>query len=246
MNLISFFDSVEKSRGFVLIALIDPDKKTMQDLMRIVDNVNNSNFDAIFVGGSTLSESDFKKAIDLIKHNTNLKVIIFPSSHKHISNNADGILFTTLLNSTNRKYLIDEQLKSASSLIDSGIDVIPTGYLHIDGGFVSDIEKVTQDKPISIQEIDLIISYAHLSQLFGFKYIYLEAGSGAVNRIPEDIISTIKGRCNIDVIVGGGIVNKEDINAYKNSGVSVIVIGNMLESETNLDKIQYDTNVSFK
>ena len=227
-----------------IFALIDPESKSNSELFEIVNKINLSNFDAILIGGSTLSSERFASAVDYIRSITVLKLIIFPSSSQHFSNSADAILFTTMLSSNKRKFIVGEQLKASKSIHDSGIAIIPTGYIHIDGGHLSSIQSVTREKPINSNDYKLIISYAYLCKNFGYSYIYLEAGSGAHKKIPSAIVNEISLNCNVPIIVGGGITTVNDIKDYSGTNVSAIVIGNLLETNVTVDYLKELTGVN--
>jgi geranylgeranylglyceryl phosphate synthase family protein len=61
------------------------------------------------------------------------------------------------------------------------------------------------------------------------KLIYLEAGSGADNSVPNELIKAIKSIVETPLIVGGGIKNPENAHEKANSGAEIIVTGNILE-----------------
>ena len=69
-------------------------------------------------------------------------------------------------------------------------------------------------------------------ELMGNKLIYLEAGSGALQAVSQEMIQKVTDFVEIPVIVGGGIRTKQGIeNAYK-SGATMVVIGTAFENDS--------------
>ena len=94
------FENLEKKRkkiGALSLALIDPDLKNDKKLLQIINNINQSNFDAILVGGSKIKDNNFKNRLKTIKSTTKLPIILFPGSSSQVYDSADAILFISLL-----------------------------------------------------------------------------------------------------------------------------------------------------
>ena len=126
------FEALEERRkavGTLSLALVDPDAKNDHRLLFMIENINKSSFDAILVGGSKITDNHFEKRLKKIKENTNLPLILFPGDSSQISKYADAILFTSLLNSKNPKYLVEEQVKASRRIYSYNLETIPTGYL---------------------------------------------------------------------------------------------------------------------
>jgi putative glycerol-1-phosphate prenyltransferase len=70
--------------------------------------------------------------------------------------------------------------------------------------------------------------------MLGLKALYLEAGSGAINPVPTRIIEAVRHNTNIPIIVGGGIRTPEQVNAAKQAGASMVVVGNVIEYDRSL------------
>ena len=221
--------------NFGILALIDPDHKNDDKLSKILDLVNNNNFLALLVGGSSIQDNIFEKRLSFLKNNTEKPIILFPGSSNQISACADAILFTSLLSGRNPKYLISEQLKGVESIRKFNLDVIPTGYLLIGSNNVTAVETVSQTTPLDPIDFNNILNHALVAQYFGMRYIYLENGSGAKDSIDPKLISYLKKNINISIIVGGGITNNKQIQNLKKAGASFVVIGTLLE------KINYDS-----
>jgi len=63
----------------------------------------------------------------------------------------------------------------------------------------------------------------------GMQLIYLEAGSGAKESVPNEMISEVSNYIHLPVIVGGGIRTPEEARRKVKSGASFVVTGNVLE-----------------
>jgi len=61
--------------------------------------------------------------------------------------------------------------------------------------------------------------------------IYLEAGSGALQSVPEEMIGAIAKHCSVPLIVGGGITTPEEAAKKVRAGANFIVTGNVLEKD---------------
>ena len=142
------------------------------------------------------------------------------------------LLFLTLLSGRNAEYLVGQQVKSISKLKDSSLEIIPTGYILIDGGNDSSVSKVTQTNPLSQNNVEKIIHTALAGQYMGAKLIYLEAGSGAKFPIKPEIISKVKKAIKIPLIVGGGIKTDSQKNNAYDAGADMIVMGTAFEKES--------------
>ena len=215
----------------LLAVLIDPDKMKPEDLSGFIQKLNQSVATHIFVGGSTVDDFATEILVVEIKKQTNLPIVLFPGDVTQITNRADALLFLSLISGDNPEYLIGKHIKSISKLRDSNLEVIPTGYLLIENGKQTSVEKVTQTKPLSITNVQNIVDTAKAGELLGMKLIYLEAGSGALKAVPLEIISFVKQELSIPLIVGGGIRTKKQLEDAYNFGADLVVIGTAFEDD---------------
>ena len=155
ISIFGKLEAVREERGAVAVALLDPDKKNDNDLLKMVQLVNDSDFDVVFVGGSLISDNEFESRIKAISENTDLPVIIFPGSSSQLSKHADGVLFLSLISGRNPQYLIGEHVKSAPVIRNLGIEVIPTAYILLDGGVRSSVEVISNTSPIPMNKKDM-------------------------------------------------------------------------------------------
>lgn len=222
--------------GCIHLALIDPEKIKKSYLGKLVKLIEKAGSAGILIGGSTgITEKLMRKVIKEIKQNTSLPVIIFPSGLSSISDNADAIFFMSLLNSQNPYYLIEIQMQAAPLIKKYNLETISVGYIIVgEGGIVS---YVSGAKPIPYKYPNLIANYALAAEMFGMKFVYIEAGSGVDNPVPEFVIKEVKKVINIPLIIGGGIKDYTIAKNLANSGANIIVTGTLLEEETELNKI---------
>lgn len=215
----------------LLAVLIDPDKFPVNDTKRFIEKVNESVATLIFVGGSTVEVLATEVLVNEIKKFTNLPVILFPGDVTQITNKADGLLFLSLISGRHPDYLIGKHVEAVSKLTNSNLEVIPTGYILIESGKITAVERVTQTKPLDRNNIQNIIDTGIAGQLLGMKLIYLEAGSGAKKPLTEEIIRGVKKELNIPLIVGGGIRSKIQMEDAYNAGADLVVIGTAFEED---------------
>lgn len=222
------YKKISQNKGQIAI-LIDPENSFKEDLLiTLLNKIEKAKVDYIFIGGSTVSKKEFETSINIISKHTKLPIVIFPGSHNQISKKADALLYLSLLSGRNPDYLIGHHVQSASELINMDIEIIPTGYILIDGGNLSTVAYVSQTTPIPRDQISIIKNTAIAGVLQGKKLLYFDAGSGAMKSIPPEIIKELLF-LETPMIVGGGVKSIEEIENLKSSGVNVIVIGNHIE-----------------
>ena len=234
MNNTTYICNCIRSDSRSLAVLIDPEKCTKKDnLKELLDKASFAAIDLVFVGGSTVTRSQFEQCVSWIKELCTLPVVIFPGASHQISREADAILYLSLLSGRNPDFLIGHHVQSANELFEMDIEVIPTAYLLIDGGTVSSVAYVSQTTPIPRDNISIVKSTAMAARMQGKQLIYLDAGSGARFRVPDEMVREIK-QVGLPVIIGGGVRDVETIRSLHDSGANVVVIGNRLEEDTDL------------
>lgn len=229
-QLISHSISINKK---LFTLLIDPDQHTTESLINLSKNADESGVDLIFVGGSLLN-NDIDKSFELIKKNTNIPTLLFPGSLLQITNKADGILLLSLISGRNPDLLIGNHVIASARIKRSDLEVLPTGYILIEGGKSTSVEYMSNTKPIPAEKIDIAVATAMAGEMLGLKYIYLEAGSGAKTSINIRIIKGVKENISIPLIVGGGIKTPNDVKSAVNAGADIIVVGNVIEQNPEI------------
>lgn len=212
----------------LLAVLIDPDKfdtrRTAEFFRKFPAATTH-----IFVGGSTVDKGLTETAVKAVNEATSLPIVLFPGDYSQISETADGILFLSLISGRNPEYLIGQQVKAVKQLRGSALEIIPTGYLLIDGGKETAVQRVTGTFPLSQQEIENIVAISLAGEYSGKKLIYLEAGSGANYPVSTEIISEVKAAINIPLIVGGGIRTAAQLEQAYQAGADMVVMGTVFE-----------------
>jgi phosphoglycerol geranylgeranyltransferase len=217
----------------LLAILLDPDKITWQNLDGLLQKINQSPATHIFVGGSLVESTILEDLVFQLKLKTTLPVIIFPGDPSQISPQADAILFLSLLSGRNPDYLIEYQVQAAPILKRMNLEIIPTGYILIESGNETAVARVSKTKPLDRTNLDLALATAQAGEMLGNKLIYLEAGSGAKQAVPLEMIQLISQNINIPVIVGGGIVALSQIQKAYEMGADLVVIGTAFENDVH-------------
>lgn len=215
----------------LLAVLIDPDKFSIGNTLSFIEKVNASVATHIFVGGSIVDEYATDRLVLEIKKHTNLPIVLFPGDVTQITKKADALLFLSLLSGRNPEYLIGKHVEAVSNLKTTNLEVVPTGYILIESGKVTAVEKVTNTKPILRENIQNIVDTAKAGQLLGMKLIYLEAGSGAKEPLSKTIIKAVKQELDLPLIVGGGVRNIAQLKNAYSAGADIVVIGTAFEED---------------
>lgn len=186
----------------------------------------------LLVGGSTDPDNKTEATVQLLKKYTQLPIILFPGSHRQITNAADGILFLSLLSGRNPAYIVEQQIAAAPSLAQTDLEIIPTGYILVDGGSESAVARVSGTKPMPQEATQEIVNTALAGQFMGKKCIYLEAGSGAKIPVSGKVISAVRAAITIPLIVGGGIRTSQQMEMAYKAGATMVVIGTAFEEDS--------------
>ena len=230
--------SIEKQIGKLavqgikqLAVLIDPDKLPTNSF---IERAHAAGVDYFFLGGSLLTGGSLSAAIQQIRRHTDKPIVLFPGSAFQIDDGADGILLLSLLSGRNADFLIGQHVLAAPYLKKSQIEVLPTGYLLIDGGKPTTASYISNTQPIPAEKPEIAASTALAGELLGMRLIYLDAGSGALHPVPMATISAVKAQLSVPIIVGGGIQSSKQLENAYHAGASLVVIGNVLEEQPNL------------
>jgi putative glycerol-1-phosphate prenyltransferase len=222
----------------MLAILLDPEKLELSTLPILVSKINQSPATHILVGGSSFEGLHLDDIIISLKKNTQLPILLFPGNPSQVSQEADGILFLQLLSGRNPDYLIEYQIDAVPLIEQTKLEVISTGYLLIESGSETAVERVSKTKPMSLNNIEYISQTAKAGEFIGNKLIYLEAGSGAQNAVSLEIIKNVSRRISVPLLVGGGIRSKQQIDEAFDAGADMVVIGTAFENDiTFLDNV---------
>ncbi|OQY74179.1 MAG: geranylgeranylglyceryl/heptaprenylglyceryl phosphate synthase [Ignavibacteriales bacterium UTCHB2] len=227
-----------KEKGAAYLILLDPDKLSEDRLGVFLKHCEKSGVDGFLVGGSLMINGNFKSFVEKVKINTNLPVIIFPGSITQVSSFADAILFLSVVSGRNPEHLIGKHVLAAPSIKKSGIEPISTAYILVESGSTTTAVYMSGSLPVPRNKPEIAAATALAGEYLGMKFIYLEAGSGADNSIPNEMIKAVTSQCSIPVIVGGGIRSPKTAKEKVENGASIIVTGNYFENENNWDLIK--------
>ncbi len=214
--------------------LIDPDKVGSKEIDELVRLCTDAKVDYLLVGGSLMISNHLDEVVLRIKENCDIPVILFPGSPSQISKHADALLYLSLISGRNPDLLIGQHVISAPAVRQSGLELISTGYMLIDGGAPTTVSYISNALPIPSDKNEIAICTAMAGEMLGMKLIYMDAGSGARKPIPDTMIGAVAAAINVPLVVGGGIVDPE--KAYRNckAGADLIVVGNAIEKAPSL------------
>lgn len=214
--------------------LIDPDKADAATVQQLVRLSEKAGVDYFLVGGSLVISNRLDEVIQQIKSSCSIPVLLFPGSPSQISRYADALLYLSLISGRNAELLIGQHVISAPFVKQSGLEIISTGYMVVDGGAPTTVSYISNATPLPADKNDIALCTAMAGEMLGMKVIYMDAGSGARKPISESMIQTVAQQISIPLIVGGGITDPE--KAYRNckAGADVIVIGNAIEKDASL------------
>ncbi|MFL6479039.1 MAG: geranylgeranylglyceryl/heptaprenylglyceryl phosphate synthase [Nitrososphaera sp.] len=219
-----------KSHGTICLPLIDSENST--GAVSIAKVVEERGASAILVGGSSaVDQIELTKLVGELKSTINIPIILFPGNVTGVSPKADAILFSSLLNSENTYFVTEAQALGALSVKKYEIEPLPTAYIIIGEGtaawFVGRARGIPFNKP------NLAVMYSLAAQYMGMRFVYLEAGSGAVQHVPQEMVAMVRKHYEGTIIVGGGIKSPEIAAQMAKAGADIIVIGSMIEKDDN-------------
>lgn len=223
MAIIQDIYSAHSQSRKLLALLIDPEKQSSLEVLRHSLMLP----DLIFVGGSTGNQCD--TCVAELKQYTTRPILLFPGNITQFTPKADALLFLSVLTSRLPQLLIEPHIQMATTILQSGIETIPMGYLLIDGGRKSSVERAANTQSVPQTDISTIVQTAVAGQLLGKQLIYLEAGSGAKIPVSADIIRAVRSQLQVPLIVGGGITTPEAMIRAYDAGADIVVIGNHFE-----------------
>ena len=215
--------------------LLDPDKAKGISLENILRIAGESKVDYILAGGS-LTFSSVDILIDAIRKLCPIPVILFPGNLLQLTHNADAILLLSLISGRNPELLIGNHVIAAPYLKDAKEKLISVGYILINCGNKTSVEYISQTEAIPCDKPEIAVATALAGEMLGMKMIYLEAGSGATNPVPLNVISAVRESVSIPLAVGGGIRNEKEVEETFKAGANLIVLGNGCEKKPGLLK----------
>jgi putative glycerol-1-phosphate prenyltransferase len=234
MKLLQKIERKQEEKQKCLAVLLDPDKVEMKGIMNQVETYVSAGVDLFLVGGSLISGNNFYILVEALRRQKEIPVVIFPGSNLHIHSEADGILLLSLISGRNPELLIGQHVIAAPILKNSGLEILPTGYMLIESGKPTTVSYISNTQPIPADKEDIAVCTAMAGEMLGLRLLYLDGGSGAINPVPPKMISAVRRNTRLPVIVGGGITSGTKAEQAWLAGADYVVIGNGLEKEPEL------------
>jgi len=221
-----------RRKSFAL--LIDPDKVDETKTAALVELAVNARVDYLFVGGSLVITHHLDQVVQQIKAQCKIPIILFPGTPSQVSPFADALLYLSLISGRNPELLIGQHVISAPAVRKSGLEIISTGYMVIDGGAPTTVSYISNALPIPADKNEIALCTAMAGEMLGMKLIYMDAGSGARRPISTEMIERVSACIEIPLIIGGGIQNPEKVYLNAKAGGDLIVVGNAIEKDPSL------------
>lgn len=209
--------------------LIDPDKVNDDKMEALIKLSLDAGVDYFLVGGSLVISDYLDSCIQFIKRYCTIPVIIFPGNHNQVSPHADALLYLSLISGRNPDLLIGQHVVSAPVIRRSGLEIISTGYMVVDGGAPTTVSYISNAGPLPADKDEIAMCTAMAGEMLGNQLIYLDAGSGAQRPITESMISAVANNIEVPLFIGGGIRDAEKAYLNCKAGADVIIVGNAIE-----------------
>lgn len=220
--------------GFAV--LVDPDKIHPNDMPLLAAKCMEAGVDYLLVGGSLVLAHQMDACIQQFKAVASIPVLLFPGNPAQVSPHADALLYLSLISGRNPDLLIGQHVISAPVVRSSGLEIIPTGYIVVDGGVPTAVSYMSHSAPIPANKPDIALCTAWAGEMQGKQLIYMDAGSGAKFPISEEMIQKISANISLPLFIGGGIQTPEKVYANCKAGANVVVVGNAIEKDISLIK----------
>ena len=214
--------------------LIDPDRLRTTRLDEVVARSVDAGVDYFFIGGSLIVNNALDQVLSGIKETCDIPLVLFPGNSFQLSYRADALLFLSLISGRNPELLIGNHVISAPYLRISPLEIMPCGYMLVDGGTATTVSYMSNTTPIPAEKSDIAVCTAVAGEMLGLKLMYLDAGSGARRPVPVEMIAAVSSATTVPLIVGGGIRDPERARADVEAGADVIVVGNAIEGDPTL------------
>ncbi len=222
----------QKKKSFAV--LIDPDKTDHNSLEKLIALGITAKVDYWFVGGSLVVSNHLEQLVVDLKTKSNIPVILFPGSPSQVTPRADALLYLSLISGRNPELLIGQHVLSAPAVKQSGLEILSTGYMVIDGGAPTTVSYISNATPIPSNKNEIALCTALAGEMLGMKLIYMDAGSGAQKPIPAAMIQAVAAQITVPLLVGGGITTPAKATENCKAGANLIVVGNAIEKDPGL------------
>ena len=217
------------SRGPQYLVLLDPDRFEPEKTAHLAEISVEGGADALLVGGSLSVGGRCGQTVSEIKSRVDVPVIIFPGDAGFVTPEADAVLFLSLLSGRNPQFLIGEHVRAAPLLMRARLEAIPTAYMLVEGGATTSVEFMSNTRPLPRNKPDIAMAHALAGQYLGMQLAFFDAGSGADQRVPDEVVSAAAEVLEIPVMVGGGIRTPQAADSLVGAGAAIVVTGDVIE-----------------
>ena len=164
--------------------------------------------DYLLVGGSLVVTNHLDEVVQQFKKECDIPVILFPGSPSQLSPYADALLYLSLISGRNPELLIGQHVISAPIVKQSGLEIMSTGYMVIDGGAPTTVSYISNANPIPSDKNEIAVCTAMAGEMLGMKLIYMDPAAAPKSPSRKHDRSGCPTG-TIPLIVGGGITDPE-------------------------------------
>ncbi len=221
-------------KGCIHIALLDPDKTAENEAGEVAQICEKAGTSVLMIGGSLgITQNQLDAFAKALREVSKLPIILFPSNISGLTPYADAVWFMSLLNSENNYYITGAQALGAPLVKRYKLEAVPLSYIIVGTGGAAGY--IGQARPIPYDRPEIIAAYSLAGEYLGMRFVYLEAGSGAEEPVPERVIKVVRKAIDSPIIVGGGVRSGEDAKKLCKAGADIIVTGTTLEESEKSD-----------
>ncbi|OLS19377.1 MAG: Geranylgeranylglyceryl phosphate synthase [Candidatus Heimdallarchaeota archaeon LC_3] len=216
--------------------LFDPEND-LQILAHKAELAVEQGTDILLIGGSShVQPIKFFESIAAIKAvSKDVPVIIYNANFEMISNDADGILYGSVLNSKDMYYVINNSANAAPLFKKLNVEPLATAFLIFEPGMT--VGYVLNCHLLPQNNLKIPAAYSLTAENLGYSFVYLEAGSKAPYTVSPDVIKAVRSTINIPIIVGGGVVSEDKAREVVEAGADIVVIGTHFENVEDMSNI---------
>ncbi|MBS3913301.1 MAG: geranylgeranylglyceryl/heptaprenylglyceryl phosphate synthase [Bacteroidetes bacterium] len=221
----SYLQEQRKTGSKTLAVLVDPDDSETA-VRNVAEMALMHGVELFLVGGSIVTRGNTQNCVEQLKNLGARYVVLFPGNEIQVVNNADAILFMSLVSGRNPEFLIGKQVNAAAWVRKAGLETIPTAYMIVESGKMTSALYMSQSLPLPSDKPDIAAATAIASEMLGMRAFYLDAGSGAENPVKTNMIKKVRNSISGVIFIGGGIRNAPAAEKAWTAGADVVVIGN--------------------